>query len=659
MLSRREFFAAPAVLAFQPRRPRRSECFLGMHFDLHPSKTDTVLGRDVTDEMVERFLTRVKPDYVQYDCKGHAGYLGYPSKVSTPSPGIVRDSLEVWRRVTARHGVALFIHFSGVWDSLAVEQHPEWARVRPDGKRDDRQTSLWGPYAGARMIPQLKEAAEKYDLDGAWVDGECWATGPDYSDAAARAFREATGLAALPRKPEDPGWNEFLEFNRRQFRKYVKHYVDALHAFRPQFQIASNWLYSTYVPERPELPVDFISGDYLGNASISTARLEARYMAQTGKPWDLMAWGFVSGRANSVGPVHKHAAQLQQEAAVVLAQGGGFQIYYQPTRAGHINDRHIGVMERVARFCRARQAASHKSETVPQIGVLLSTHDLYTTTGKLFGGWGRWVDPARGILDALIECHYSADVLPEWKLDEIARLYPAIVVPDWRDIGSAARDSLVAYARGGGKLILAGAATAALFRDHLGARLAGEPSKQSAYIPGGEVFADLSGMWQDVDGKPLLTRYPTHDERRDGKCAATAAPLGKGAVAAIYGPLGTVFAQTHAPAAREVLRSVVQAVFRPSFTLNAPPAIEAVLRRKNGRTLLHLLNATAMQVADDYLAVDFIPPVGPVGIDIELPRKPRSITLQPEGKPLAGEWRNGRWKGSVATVPLHSIVAFE
>jgi len=43
------------------------------------------------------------------------------------------------------------------------------------------------------------------------------------------------------------------------------------------------------VPEEPELPVDFLSGDYLGNASISTARLEARYLSQTGRPWDLMA----------------------------------------------------------------------------------------------------------------------------------------------------------------------------------------------------------------------------------------------------------------------------------------------------------------------------------------------------------------------------------
>ena len=52
-------------------------------------------------------------------------------------------------------------------------------------------------------------------------------------------------------------------------------------------------------------------------------------------PWDLMAWGFVRGQA---GMHHnpKTATHLPQEAAVVLMQGGGFQVYNQPTGTGHI-----------------------------------------------------------------------------------------------------------------------------------------------------------------------------------------------------------------------------------------------------------------------------------------------------------------------------------
>jgi len=208
---------AAAALSVAPAakpRLRRKDSFLGMHFDLHPSARDTALGRDVTEEMVDRFLDKVKPDYVQYDYKGHVGYVGYPSKVSASAP-VVKDSLRIWRDVTARRGVALYIHFSGVLDGRAVQDHPDWARIGPDGKPDSRQTSTFGPYVDERLIPQLKEAIEKYDIDGVWVDGECWGTNPDYSSRAVEAYRKAIGGAEPPKGPSDRGWLEFLEFHRQ------------------------------------------------------------------------------------------------------------------------------------------------------------------------------------------------------------------------------------------------------------------------------------------------------------------------------------------------------------------------------------------------------------------------------------------------------------
>jgi len=665
-MTRREFgytFGAPLMAASQaaPRRLARKESFFGIHLDLHPSDKDTALGRDVTEEMVERFLARVKPDYVQYDYKGHVGFIGYPSRVSVSAP-IVKDSLAIWRKVTAARGVALYIHFSGVWDSQAVKEHPESARVGPDGKPDVNQTSTFGPYVDERMIPQLREAADNYQLDGVWVDGECWATHPDYSEAAARAFRQATGIEKLPKGPEDPGWLEFLEFNRAQFRRYVRHYVEELHRTHPHFQIASNWLYTTYVPERPELPVDFISGDYLGNACISRARLEARYIAQVGKPWDLMAWGFQWGRDNPVGHVHKSSVQLMQEAAVVLAQGGGFQIYYQPTRAGKIDDRHIEVMGKVADFCRARQKWSHQTETVPEIGVLFSKETLYSRTGRLFGGWGGATNPARGVVDALVESHYAVDVIPDWKLAEVAGRYPCLVLPDWTNVGEAVRDELLRYLRGGGRLLVIGAENAALFREALGVRLLGEPSDQPAHVAGLEVFANVRGRWVDVEpagAHVLETRFPTYDSTRDGKVAATLSSYGDGQVAAIYGPAGGVFAVTHAPETRRFLARVLEQLFTPSFRIEGPPTVEAVRRRKGRLELLHLINATAMQVASDYSAIDFVPPVGPLRLRIRMRQPPARVHFEPGGVAVHGAWSDGVWMGALDRLDVHGVLVWE
>ncbi|MFW6162436.1 MAG: alpha-L-fucosidase [Planctomycetota bacterium] len=274
-----------------PERLRRKDAFFGLHFDLHPNEHDTALGADATEENVAALLERVRPDFVQYDCKGHRGYTGYPTEVGWASPGIVKDALAIWRKVTAEHGVALFIHYSGVLDQVAVEQHPEWAAVDAEGKRHERATSTFGPYVDELMVPQIREVATAYDLDGIWADGECWGAVLDWSEHALVAWRQETGYEDTPTGPDDPRWLEWKMFHRRQFERYLAHWVDAVHETHPDFQITSNWMYTTFAPKAVAAKLDYLSGDYSPKASVDRARVEARYLASTGMPWDLMAWG--------------------------------------------------------------------------------------------------------------------------------------------------------------------------------------------------------------------------------------------------------------------------------------------------------------------------------------------------------------------------------
>ena len=363
-----------------PPRLRRADSFLGIHFDFHAGEDCTEVGRNTTPAMVENIIQLVKPDYLQIDCKGHAGVSSYPTKVGHPAPGFVGDPLRIWRDVTARHGVALYMHYSGVWDSNAVKEHPDWAAVNADGKPSTTATSFFGPYAERLLIPQLRELAGDYGVDGAWVDGECWASVPDFSEAAIKAFRDATGIQDVPRQPTDPHWYEFLQFNRQAFRDYLNHYIAEVKKTNPEFQICSNWAFTDHMPEPVCANVDFLSGDYSPQDSVNSARLSARFLARQGKPWDLMAWSFTTQPDRS----QKSAVQLQREAAVVLALGGGFQAYYKQKRDGSIYDEQMPVMAEVAKFCRARQAICHHAEMVPQVALLFSTAAHYRRINGLF-----------------------------------------------------------------------------------------------------------------------------------------------------------------------------------------------------------------------------------------------------------------------------------
>lgn len=646
-----------------PEKPRpRRESFFGLHFDLHPNASDTELGADLSEENIAALLDRVRPDFVQYDCKGHPGYAGYPTRVGWAAPGIVQDSLALWRRLTRERGIGLYIHYSGVWDSKAIEEHPDWARVDASGKRDPNATSVFGPYVDELLIPQLKEVVTAYDLDGVWADGECWAAQLDYSPRALRAWREFSGRGDAPKDRTDPDWLKWKMFHRQAFEKYLTHWVDALHAFRPELQLTSNWMYTTFAPKPVVARLDFLSGDYSPSLSVDRARTEARYLASTGMPWDLMAWGFDRGQGQGWSlktPVH-----LQQEAAVVLMQGGGFQVYHTPTRRGFIIPAIIDQLGQVADFCRARQELSFKSVSVPQVALLLSETSLWDRMDRVFSPWAGEYEELEGALHTLLELHYSVDILAEHQLSGRLAEYPVLVIPDAHRLEPAFQEEVVKYVQNRGRLVLLGEKCARLFEPLLGVRLVGEPRQVAAELetPLGPMAA--SGVWQDVEittAKPVGFRYPTRDFRRGQTVAATMADFGRGRIAAIFGPVAQAFYRSHHPALRLFIGQLVEKIFPdPVVRVEAPPTVDIALRRvKDGRLTLHLLNRTGFPVPDRYSFIDAIPEVGPIRITLNLPARPKAITGHPDGTRLRWKWEKGRAVIVVSSLHIHGIIAVD
>jgi hypothetical protein len=644
----------------KPKRPLpRSESFFGLHFDLHPNASDTGLGADVSEENIAELLGRVKPDYVQYDCKGHPGYTGYPTKVGWPSPGIVKDSLAIWRKVTREKGVGLYIHYSGVWDSKAIEEHPDWTRIDAEGKRDPNATSVFGPYVDRLLIPQLKEVISAYDLDGAWVDGECWRAELDYSPEALKAWQKYSGKIRAPKSPSDPDWLEWKMFQRQAFERYLCHWVDTLHEFRPGVQLTSNWMYTTFAPKPVVARLDFLSGDYSPSLSVDRARVEARYLASTGQPWDLMAWGFDRGR-DQVWSL-KTAVHLQQEAAVVLMQGGGFEVYNTPTRRGYIIPAIIDQLEQVARFCRERQSLSFKSRTVPQVALLLSETSLWDRMGRVFSPWAGEYDELEGALHALLELHYSVDILAEHQLISRIKEFPLLVIPDAHRLEPNFQKEVVNYVENGGSLILLGEKSARLFEPLLGIRLVGEPQQISAELATPASPVSLNGRWQEVElagAEPIGFRYPTRDFRRGQAVAATIASYGKGKVAAVYGPVALAFFRSHHPALRQFIGNLTQRLFpSPVIMVEAPPTVDVALRKTaDNRLRLHLLNRTGFPVPDRYNFIDYVPPVGPIQVKLALGEKPRNVVWMPEGTRLKWRWEKGYLYTTIPTLHIHGIL---
>ena len=639
--------------------------FFGLHIDLHPNEQDTELGRKVSAGMVRRIIRAARPDYIQYDCKGHPGYLGYPnSAVSSSAPGIVRDSLAIYRRVTAAEGVRLLVHFSGVWDGIACQQHPEWQAVSADPKQPfTGKASVFGPYVKARLIPQMREIIERYRVDGFWVDGECWALEPDQCAEAMRRFRRRTGARRAPTGPGEPHWVEWCAIHREQFFAYLKTYMDAIHAAHPGIEIASNWLYSHMAPEpTSRLPVDFASGDFSAQNAVADGRFAARCLADTGLPWDLMAWAFAwHWQGGQRG--YKPAQQLQQEAAIVLGQGGGFQVYFHPDRHGGFAAAHVELLRRVARFCHERRAVSFHTAPVPQVALVLDTESLWRQTPTLYAHHGAAYQPMRGMLGALLAAGHSVDIVAGHRCAAKLSPYPVAVYPEWEQPDAALVGRLLRYVRAGGRLLVTGAPAAQAFWPMGTARdVATYVWPRRPFEPGA---AQVKGRWCDLrpaGAEVLAWRTPGFTEDEGRVPAAVLHRVGRGRLILAPGPLGAAFHQNSSPWLRDLCDELTRRLYRPAVRVTGSKTVDVALRRHDDRWLVHLTNTAGAPTHDDKspgrVFADAIPPVGPLTLTVAARRgwSLRHAEFAPDGTLLKVRRAGGGWRIEVPALHIHAVV---
>ncbi|HTY39393.1 MAG TPA: hypothetical protein VMH23_19910, partial [Bacteroidota bacterium] len=480
------FFALSVVHA-QPRELRRSESFYGFHFDFHANPADTEIGKSLTEGMVDSLLDLTKPDFIQVDCKGHPGYSSYPTKAGNALKNYTQDILRLFRTVTARHHVALYVHYSGIWDQRAIQLHPNWGIVRPDGTRDSLKTSFFSGYLDSLLIPQMRELDDVYHVSGAWVDGDSWAAEPDYSPQLIREFTAKTGLSKAPTSSSDPAYKTFLEFNRDIFKRHIRKYIDAVHEHNPMFQITSNWAYSSLMPEPVEVAVDYLSGDVAGQNCVNNAAFQARCLALQGKPWDLMSWSF--GYAQQEGFfVPKALPHLEQEAAEVMAEGGGFQSYWAQNRDGSLKTWNYAEMAELSKFCRARQPYCQGSKTVPEIALWYSVHSWKKSFNGIYAGG---TDALESVLTLLLDGQHPVDVLMDHQMIANLSRYKLLVIPEWTDLDEVLRRLVLEYVRNGGAALVVGGDAVQSFKSELGVSFLGEPKNIPLYVGYNN---DLSGI---------------------------------------------------------------------------------------------------------------------------------------------------------------------
>jgi len=119
------------------------------------------------------------------------------------------------------------------------------------------------------------------------------------------------------------------------------------------------------------------------------------------------------------------------------------------------------------------------------------------------------------------------------------------------------------------------------------------------------------------------------DERLLDYPAAVIHSVGSGKVAYLPFSIFDFFAQVQYPAVRQFVGTLIhELVGVLPIRVTAPTCVDVVLHQKDTRTIAHFINrASGIPNHPHSGAVDEIPRVGPITLEMELPHEPGSVTL--------------------------------
>lgn len=615
--------------------------FWGLHFDFHASN-DVHIGERTNQEDIEWYLREARPDFVQCDSKGHPGNSSYPTTVGKAAEHLHTDNLRIWCDTVHKHGLPIYVHYSGVIDDEYTKKHPEDAQRHDNGVATNR-ISLFGNYVDELLIPQVKEMIDNYAIDGLWVDGDCWAVCRDYSDLA------------KPFLHEDITIYEHNMVMRKAFLSYVKKYVDELHAYAPNFKVTSNWAYTSYIPEKPEVDIDFISGDYPPSDSVHVARYEGRCIAAQNKPWDLMCWSFELSRW-----VEKPAVQIMQEAAVVLSLGGGFQLYITQNKDGSARRTCGSRYRKIGTFVREREFLFEK-KTVAQVGIFYSAESYYRKS-NIFNAAGA-TEALIGTLNCVLDAQYTANVVLEYQIDTLGE-YDIVIVPQWEYISDENKQHLLDYAQKGGNLVIVGTECCMQFGKKNGHVF--QKCKECCDIGKTDIMDETQGVYllDDEDNfggmntslvdliKGEESLYFNNDLRDFSVPAYRKESCGEGNLLYVPFDLGDVYFATRTCMVRQYMQKILRKLAKPVIEINQKN-IDITIQKGDKQTYINLINMNQGRHSQEILVYDTIPSLYNVEVVI---RGQYSEVKMPLGETFECVHGKDSVKVIVKELSIHSVI---
>lgn len=646
--------------------------FFLLHLDHHTGARDEV-GKAADPAETARLLALARPDVIQIHAKVNPGWTTYPTKIGHTPPKLARDVLRVWTDIARRDGYHWSVYYNIGRDAEIMRRKPEWNRVKADGTPHDRALCYHSGVAENYLWPMIDEILAAYRPDGLWFDGSVFTIRTCYCNKCQARFGRESGLPAPPKNANEPGWAAFKEMHRQIYREFVAATSARIKKAKPDCLVAFNWAYALHMPEAATAHVDYLTGDNANDVDRLSVEVHW-YDGQRGKPFDLMTTIFVNEKAGATNRlVPKPTGQMEQEMALVIANGGRYFAWDNPNKeSGLTPERYEYLQKVVSPFLRVRQAWCRGSERVPAVSLLNSAAHHYAASHadeRVFVPRESRVDSAA---DGLRRLHLDYEMLTDGRLEKNDVAAPLLLVEDPLALTKETVAALRRFAERGGTVLLTGAGVVRVpgLDSLLGLAPAGETLpgnvEETTVLRNGQTLRLRESVVLATPAPGTQTLLAATNGAGKTRPLLTRRAAGKGQVLCCLIPLFTPRDGRDVPAAlvEAILQQALPEAARP-FTTNAPATVETILRRKGIDQVLHLVNRAPgkrERVSDNAInktRITDIAPVAPCRVTVRVPARPARVMLEPQGTALAGwNYENNRITVDLPGFAIHQMVVF-
>ncbi len=417
-------------------------------------------------------------------------------------------------------------------------------------------------------------------------------------------------------------------------------------------------MYSHTMPEKRTVPIDFISGDYDCSNSVNYARNTGRCIAVQNHTWDLMAWGQNAKPLSWItrDRCTKEATQLCQEAAVVLALGGGFQFFnILYGTGGLVQEWAIDGWAEIAKFCRERQNYCFQAESIADIGII---YPEYYGDSTLFTGGA--YENLRGWVSMVQDGGFSCNVINEADLKPLNR-HSVVILPRADKYNTKTIKLIAEFAENGGIVITDGGVD-------IGADISGTTFKEPVHRL---VFPDCDGRLTCLEtdyfepafatSAPLIYCYEENYFREEERhIAATVNQYGKGKVVSLCFDISSVYNDNITYALKQFTKKLFRECgYVPFISVTGSDYTDLTLMQKDGKVMINIINKAGEHNAVGVRTFNEIPKIGPLEIHIRSGKAPKNVIQRPENTELEMIDNKDGYTYKIDSLYIHSIIEIE